>query len=315
MSGISNICDLFDVDEISGLLDFPLFFEIETVHKCNAKCRMCTIETWPERNDFMDANLFRKIASELGDHAQIVRACTLCRDGEPLLDRGLEEKISMLKANGIKHVVISTNASILDKKRSLSLLDSGLDEIMFSVDGYTKETFEAIRTGLHYETVLRNILGFLEERALRGSRLKVRVRMILQSSNISEFGIWYRFWKNKVCATDKVYAKPIHSWGNQLDMADNAFTEIRNMMDACSALWTTMIIHSDGAIPACSVDYKNIFLSGNVSDQTIKSVWNSEMLTKLRRIHLAGRRDDIDLCRNCYLWDRSTIVNGTERDV
>src|SRR5208283_3330692 len=113
------------------------------------------------------------------------------------------------KANGIKHVVISTNASILDKKRSLSLLDSGLDEIMFSVDGYTKETFEAIRTGLHYETVLRNILGFLEERALRGSRLKVRVRMILQSSNISEFGIWYRFWKNKVCATDKVYAKPI----------------------------------------------------------------------------------------------------------
>lgn len=307
-ASMKNLCETIEVDEIYTLLEFPMYFEIETAHICNARCRICTIDTWPERKAFMSDDIFNKIASDIRGYAQYVRRCTLCRDGEPLLDRKLESKIAMLKAYGIKHVVISTNASLLSEERIKSVLDSGLDEIMFSVDGFTKKTFEEIRTGLDYGIVIGNILDFLSIREHRNSKMKVRIRMILQRLNAGEFSNWQYFWRSKVRDTDMVYAKPIHSWGNQLDISGFVRHEDQDAGKACTALWSTMIVHSDGTVPACSVDYKNKYLSGNVADSDIRALWQSNVLNNLRELHSQGRRDTIEICRNCFLWDKTKII-------
>ena len=62
--------------------------------------------------------------------------------GEPLLNPQLEKFIKYAKDNGILEVSINTNATHLTKERSQSLIDSGLDLIIYSFDGGTKKTYE-----------------------------------------------------------------------------------------------------------------------------------------------------------------------------
>ena len=52
--------------------------------------------------------------------------------------------VKKLKDVGIKGLIFQLMQVHLQKK-SIDLLKAGLDEIRFSIDGYTKETFENVR--------------------------------------------------------------------------------------------------------------------------------------------------------------------------
>jgi MoaA/NifB/PqqE/SkfB family radical SAM enzyme len=185
------------LDRFEDYLRFPRYYEIETVNACNATCKMCTVNKWQKNgNPFMSDTVFRKMADELIDNRDIVRTVNLSRDGEPLLDRKLEERITYLKEGGIKHITFSTNASLLTKKRALSLMKSGLDEIMFSIDGLKKETFEKIRTGLNFEKIMNNVSQFIKLRDSTVSSVKIRVRMVIQQDNLAEIEEWGKYWRS-----------------------------------------------------------------------------------------------------------------------
>ena len=84
--------------------------------------------------------LFDKIVSEISKYKDWIKLVCLSRNGEPLLNKNLPEMVKKLKNAGIKRVNFSTNASALNEKNSKELLKAGLDEIRFSIDGYTKKT-------------------------------------------------------------------------------------------------------------------------------------------------------------------------------
>jgi len=128
----------------------------------------------------MTNGLWNKFLDEVKDYASWIDRVNVSRDGEPLLDLHLEDKIRGLKKNTIRFVTLATNASLLSADRARLLLDSGLDDIMFSVDAVKKETFEKIRIGLKFEEVVKNCINFLKLRDAGGYKTTVRVRMVLQ---------------------------------------------------------------------------------------------------------------------------------------
>jgi len=234
----------------------------------------------------------------------IERVC-LSRNGEPLLDGKLSEKIRILKNYGIKEISFSTNASLLNEKKSLSLIDSGLDDIRFSIDGFTKETFESIRRGLKYKEVLRNTLRFIELRNENGIKPKIHIRMVIQPKNAHEESYFRDFWDSKTLCTDVVSSKPMHSWGSQLlGYKGDIKKEIEKYSSIpCISPWSTMIIHFDGNVPLCGCDYNNKILLGNLKEKTIKEIWQSEQFNQIRKTHEEGRRNYIPLCVGCNIWD------------
>src|SRR6266480_4753996 len=101
---------------------FPSYLEIETVNACNARCPMCTIDDWTRAAKPMSQSLFEKLAAELAEHADAVKRVSLYRDGEPLIDKRLPDRVALLKQGGIREVAISTNVSLLNAERSRALL-------------------------------------------------------------------------------------------------------------------------------------------------------------------------------------------------
>jgi len=144
-----------DKETYGDLVNFPRYLEIETINACNARCPMCTITNWNKRTQLISDGLFNKIASEIIEHSGEMKRVSLYRDGEPLLDKKLAERIKMLKDGNVRDVAISTNASLLTEYKSRELLNAGIDLVIVSIDSLNKNIYEQIRVGLKFEDVLR----------------------------------------------------------------------------------------------------------------------------------------------------------------
>ena len=83
--------------------------------------------------------------------------------GEPLLNPKLPQIITT-KKKGILETIINTNATKLDVKTSEEIIKSGLDIMIYSFDGGTKETYEKMRPGRfgknNFDDIYKNILNF-----------------------------------------------------------------------------------------------------------------------------------------------------------
>ena len=306
---LQEINQRLKIDSIHQSFVFPKYFEIETVNACNARCVMCTIDDWEKvRNPIMTDKLFAKFVEEVSRHSDWVDRVCLNRDGEPTLDKNLHKKIKLLKDAGIKEVTMATNVQLLDEKRICQYLDAGLDDIMVSIDGITKKTFEEIRVNLDYETVVQNSLNLIKIRDQRGLPLIIRLRMIIMDSNQHEVQDWMTFWKEKVGPNDQVYAKVAHTWGNQLNK-ETGESVLTYADKPCIAPFSSMIIHTDGTVPMCSIDYSSKVKVGDFSKNSIEEIWNDEPMMNIRKLHANSRRNEIALCQGCQIWeeDRKTF--------
>ena len=86
--------------KLSNLLEFPSYIEIETVNACNARCPMCTINDWERNYPIMKDDVFNKISDELIENKNYLKRISLYRDGEPLIDKKLAQRINKFKLVG-----------------------------------------------------------------------------------------------------------------------------------------------------------------------------------------------------------------------
>ncbi len=291
-----------------NLLEFPKYVEIETVNACNARCPMCTINDWERNYPVMRDNVFNKISDEIIENKEFVKRVSLYRDGEPLIDKKMPQRINKFFKNGIKETSIATNVALLNEKTSRDLLEAGLGMVIFSIDSLKKEVYEKIRVRLKFEQVRDNAIKFLELRDKINPKCRVWTRMIRQESNYNEFDDYYNFWKKYASEVDRIYYHNIFNWGGQLDGYKSVEKSYEPNLP-CVALWSLMVFFANGDVPLCNVDYNNKYPTGNVMKNSIRELWKSKIMNARRKLHLDGNKKDISICVNCNVWDE---VKGEE---
>jgi radical SAM protein with 4Fe4S-binding SPASM domain len=297
-------------ESYEDLLNFPRFIEIETVNACNARCPMCTIDDWQRNTPTMKDDLFHRIADEIIDHRDEVNRVSLYRDGEPLLDKKLPERIAYLKQGGVNVTSISTNVSLLDESRSRALLDAGLDMIILSIDSLQKEIFEGIRVRLDFDEVLANAIRFIELRNKIRPQTRIYMRMIRQPENLDEWPSYEAFWRPKLADNDRLYYHNLFNWGGQLDGFEAIAPSFEPNLP-CVALWSLLVIFGNGDVPLCNVDYNNKYPTGNILENSIGELWRSKVMNERREAHLSDKKSCISLCKNCNVWNEGQITNET----
>ena len=280
---------------------FPKYFLIETINMCNARCIMCAIDFKKRKNPVMSDALFDKIANDLSQYKDHIEKVALYLDGEPLLDKGLPEKIQKLKKAGIKKINIATNASLLNKEKAIQIIDAGLDEIFIAIDSLKKEVYESIRVGLKFEKVYQNIMDFILTRNKLNPNLVIRIQMILQELNINEAGDFKKHWRPLLKSNDQVAVQKAHNYASGAKVMKFGDEKMVNNIP-CIALWGTFVIHVSGIVPLCCMDTKSEVVLGDLNNQTIAEVWSGNILNKIRKIHLSGKRNKVSLCDGCTLW-------------
>jgi radical SAM protein with 4Fe4S-binding SPASM domain len=294
---------------IDEALHFPRFVQIETTRLCNAKCPFCAIEKWDKSVPLMSDVLFDKIVNEIKDYAPWIRWVNIQKAGEPMIDKKICKRIKQVKDAGIKMVTLSTNASLLNDKRSRELIASGLDEIMFSIDSIEKKEYEEMRVGLNYEEVMENIHNFFKLRNELRPEMMIRVRGVsffdlTDAQEKAKLEAWERYWAKLMKDNDRVYMKKAHNWGNQKAW-DGHTPQYHDIYHPCIIPWSTITISAMGIVGLCVQDYDSTHNLGDVNKQTIAEIWKGEGWQRIRELHATGRRNEIEMCRGCRLYDKA----------
>jgi len=295
-----------EVCEKKHITEFPMHLDVEVNLTCNYKCVMCprtvlNIGDKENKKLLMDVDLYKKILDESSDNN--LYGIDVSFLGEPLLRKDLPELLKYAKNKGILDIRMHTNGSLLNESVSKKLLDAGLIFIQIALDANSRETYEKIRVGGDFDKVKQNILNFLrlkKERGLSYPIVKLSfVRMNVNENEIKEF---IEFWKDKVnYITIQEYINPYNLQKNNLKPEESNYrNDLVDENFICTQLFQRLVIRWDGTVIPCCNDFNNKLKLGNVKENTLKEIWDSEKLKHVRTLHLNHEYYKIPVCKTCY---------------
>src|SRR5215831_9893390 len=269
----------------------PIEITLESTAKCNLYCPMCPRHIYTFDNENMDLELYRKIVQDCKDYVEFIWPYGI---GEPMIHPNIFEMIRITRDAGIR-TGMSTNATLLDERRADLLLDCGLDYVIFAFDGASKETYEKYRIGATFEKTRENILNFLEKKLDRKAAIYVVLQMVLLKENTPEKERYREMWS--VPGVDEIRFKRDEIQIEGSKIPDVEFKTQRH--NPCHLLWRgPLYVRYDGLAWPCCYMWKEPPV-GNLKEQSVMEVWNSEAMVKLREAHVKGDVSAYPACQTC----------------
>ena len=276
-------------ERVPGL---PVEYIVETTAKCNLYCPMCPRETHKQPKEDMTDQIFERLvqgAGRTGEHMMLIGL------GEPFMDKKIFDRIEFCQRHGVA-TLLSTNGTFLDEAMATRLLDSSLEHITLSFDGASKETFEHYRKGARFEKVRDNFVRFCRMKHARGAKLQIVVQMVRMPGNAHEADEFKRFW-SQIEGVDQVRIKEDETNLVQPEKSPRATSLTRR----CHYLWRgAMYVKHDGRVFPCCQSYAlDGEPVGDLREQPLEEIFNSDEMRRLRRAHAQGRAIEIDMCARC----------------
>jgi len=276
----------------SHLRAMPVEYIVETTAKCNLYCPMCPRETHKQPKADMGEPVFQRLVGEAAGTAEHMMLIGL---GEPFMDPRIFERIEFCHRHSIS-TLLSTNGTFLDEKLAARVLDSPLEQITLSFDGFRKETFEFYRKGAKFEKVRDNFVRFARMKHERHSRLQVVVQMVRMEGNADEVGDFIGFWR-AIPGIDQIRIKEDETNLMRPDAGHAA----GDWKHPCHYLWRgpMYVKHNGDTYPCCQSYMLDGQPVGNLEQQPLVEIWNSEEMERMRRLHGEGRGGEVDVCARC----------------
>lgn len=275
---------------------FPKKFAIELCADCNLNCVMCHHDQMERPKGVMPFALFTRLADQLAENCPDCELwVSFC--GEPLLEPALlVDVLQHAKDAGLTSVNLNTNGMLLTPEWAAPILATGVNKVVFGVDGFEADTYEKIRVGGKRETLYENIQALLDERERSELSTQILVQWIFMEENEGEFEAFRDHWHAKGAT---VKARRMLSWGGRFD-ACNPEEKLERI--PCPWAVTMMHVFWDGRVPRCPGDTEgDEGAIGNAWQRTVEDLWGE--LHKYRAMHLEHRFDELpDRCQTCTDW-------------
>lgn len=288
-------------DRSADLEDLPELIYVEPVMACNLACEMCPVPAHTTAmggryRSIMKPEVYKKVLDSIRGRHRLVWLNQL---GEPLLNKHIVDFVAWTKREG-HSVAFTTNGTLMTERLAARLLEAGLDKIVFSFDGGTKETFERIRIGANFEETVANIRTFAKMARERSPACGVQVHMIVSDATEHETEAFKALWGDLV-TTELI---PLDDWAGQLELPEyfgKPRTPKRDMSrHACDLLWTTAYVSAEGRAMYCCHDYKQTSNLSSVMDRDLKTIWRTEIRAERDR-HVRGDYAGSP-CEHCAAW-------------
>ena len=283
----------------------PIRMWVEPTNTCNLQCVMCPQSSGEKfTRGFMEFALFRKIIDEARN---FVYDLNLHHTGESLLHPEIIEMIRYAKRAGI-YTRLHTNATLLNEEKAKGILDTGLDLLSFSFDGYDKETYENIRRGADFEKTLANILNFLRLKKAHGQHRPFTVFEVINFSDKTDDAVGQQTFKQQFegLPLDKFVIKAPHNWGGTYDAEGNPIHPEKYC--ACTFPWYALVVFWNGNVSPCPQDFFNHLCLGNLNTSSIRDVWHGKPLVNIREKMKQQKYQDLNPCVTCDLLYRDAFM-------
>ena len=282
-----------------GAEDFPLMVVLSFVYMCNARCPNCPYNNSDIRRTYKDAmtmpdDLFKQIADECGPYGSVIR---VSGGGEPMLHPHAVELLLYAKSKGAK-IGLITNGSRFTSEGLEALIGAGVEALEFSVDAGDEATYNRVRPGLDWSTLVANVREAVAIRDRLGAPTRIVCSVINQTDVDVEAA--EAFWSAIV---DKVQIRKFLTWGYNEDQSADATPYLPpDRRVPCPWLFERLNIDSRGDVTLCGEDIAFEHKFANIRDRSIREIWQGPAFQRFRELHLSGRGDEIEICATCPDW-------------
>lgn len=268
---------------------FPIYIMLEQSYRCNLRCISC-IHGYPEKRQqfsmkepFMPWALYEKIVLEGEEHG--CPSISTHNNDEPLLLKDLEKRISFARKHGFMDVIMTTNGVLFTEDRIKSVIDAGVTRILFSIDALTRETYDRVRPGGDFNKVLKALEVALNYRETQRLDLPIiRVSFVPNRVNQHEMAAFFEKYAGMV---DYIDIQPFCSYYDvNADLAPRDAEKIADYR--CNCPWRYAIVRADGDVLPCPNFYGTELTMGNLYQNSLYEVFNSEAYRTLRKDLKAG---------------------------
>lgn len=239
---------------------------------------------------------YKKAADEIAGHK--INSFWLQNYGESTLHPDLIRMIEYADQKGIEPLILSTNCTTLNDNMADDLLRSGLDYLVLSLDGATKETFERLRAGADYEQVVKNIQHIFQKKNELKIKAPILILQIVYSNETKdEINAYIKQWEGFLNKDDQISLKAYNDFAGQVEVKYPTEKEFARM--PCQVFFGNLVILWNGDATPCCMDIEGTLKVGNVFSSSIGQVWNGEAYNKLRKAVNDRNYQGLDICRKC----------------
>lgn len=284
---IKNLIQPFKIEEII----------IDISASCNAKCPFCPRIFMPHERSkgFMSLELYMKILNDAKDNN--IKKLRLYSTAEPTMHPKFDTIIDIAKEKGFE-ISLSTNASLLHKH-----IDSVMkvDFLQYSIEGWDKESYEKYRFPLKFERVYQNIKEFYEYASRESKAPKISTNLIITTK--TDIKKYVELWGEYIgdinihFMYDPVKYENGKFVSKSLDAEKEYFQldkQTKNFY--CSYLFHIVTVAFDGKVALCCDDFAAELNIGALTRNTIKEVFYSKAMNKIRNQFYTQK---LDLCKEC----------------
>ena len=262
---------------------------VEITNYCNLNCSFCSRDTLPKKE--MSISEFKIVIDKIKDYTDSIY---LHVKGEPLLHHNLDEILDICDRNNIK-VCITTNGTLLDKKKSV-LLNHNIKQINISLHSennyynYFENVFKTCDELSKKITIIYRIWT-LSSLKLDNYSLKI-VDKIDDHYNLDNDILDKIKVDKNIKIRDNIYLDKDYEfiWPNINKEQDDNGT--------CLGTRTHIGILSNGNIVPCCLDSNSIITLGNIFDNNLDDILNSELFNKINE-GFKNKKIVCDLCKSC----------------
>jgi MoaA/NifB/PqqE/SkfB family radical SAM enzyme len=276
--------------------------DMEVTNRCNAKCHFCPRDRTPHEGlmpaEVFEAGLRRAVEfrTEIAEPAGSDVTVSLCGLGEPLLNRRVIDYCRQARAEGFR-VVMSSNGSLLDEKRSAALLDAGLQQILVNV-GEEGDDYEEIYQ-LPFERTLENVVRFNE---MAAGRCEVVMVLVDHRGDPKHVARMRRYWADQ--GIEQTASYPIMNRGGSLMVDHMQYEHYPELAQAraqlaaaagtplCGAPFAYLFVGYDGQYYLCCSDWEKQTPLGSVFDTSFVEITRA-------KLDLLVSREPV--CKTCNL--------------
>lgn len=286
----------------------PLQLGFEVTNICNANCIFCGYQYMKRSKGVMKMDVFQKALNDfvsIGGGKLGLSALV----GDPLLDRGLPDKISYARSfKNIGKIGFYTNGILLHRSGFRKILSSGITDITISLGGPDKETYRRLYRVDGFEQVIKNILLLGKANNKLGQPIKISVVIrcdgpLRASEKLKEIG---------VIVHNITYSYRYDNWAGRITEADllsgMRLKQSKLKWEPCSMFYADgpkVLWNGDVTICGCR-DLEGELVLGNIMEKDLISLWQGDKMRRFREEFLQGKIPDV--CRDCLHYNNLKTI-------
>lgn len=294
-------------------LSTPFIIFIDPSSLCNSRCKFCPSgypdlikETgrWQGKIDF---ELFKKIINDLREFDDKIKVLRLYKEGEPLLNDDLHRMIKYAKdSNCVEYIDTTTNGLLITEEKMKPIIDAGLDKINISVNGMSDKQFlEFSCVNISFNKYVDNIKKLYEIKKNCEIVIKTTGDFLSEDDRKKFYDIFGDY-------CDRIFIENAAPCWNNFDVEKKSGIKISkekgiynqvisNPVDICPYIFYQMCVNSDGSLSLCFLDWEHKLIIGDVKKNSLKEIWNSNLLYSYQVYNLIEKRKYLirTACENC----------------